>query len=72
MGRACSQSVKILTDKPTGKIPLGRLRRREDNIIIHGGIFKGEMIKNRLKRREKWNIYLTHVCGHRRSVNRLL
>ena len=31
MGRACSQ--KILTGKPTGKRPLGRLRHRwEDNI----------------------------------------
>ena len=38
MGRACSQSrsaLKILTGKPTGKIPLGRPRRRwEDNIRI--------------------------------------
>ena len=40
MGRACSQNggrgrstFKILTDKPTGKRPLGRPRRRwEDNI----------------------------------------
>ena len=40
MGRACSQNggegriaFKILTGKPTGKIPLGRPRRRwEDNI----------------------------------------
>ena len=37
MGKACSQvgrsSFKILTDKPTGKRPLRRPRRRwEDNI----------------------------------------
>ena len=40
MGRACSQNegegrsaFKMLTDKPTGKRPLGRPRRRwEDNI----------------------------------------
>ena len=36
MGRSCRQSVfKILTDKPTGKRPLGRPRRRwEHNIRI--------------------------------------
>ena len=34
MGMACSQNVfKIITVKPTGERPLGRLRRRwEDNI----------------------------------------
>ena len=43
MGRPCSQNgggkvdaFKILTDKPTGKIPLGRPRRRwEDNIRMY-------------------------------------
>ena len=41
MGRLCSQNggswsaFKTVTGKPTGKRPLGRLRRRwEDNIIM--------------------------------------
>ena len=34
MGRACSQNVfKTLTGKPTGKISLGRPRRRYEDII---------------------------------------
>ena len=33
MMEECMNSLKILTGKPTGKIPLGRPRRRwEDNI----------------------------------------
>ena len=38
MGRACSQgrsAFKILTGKPTGKRPLGRPRRRWDNIRMN-------------------------------------
>ena len=36
MGRACRSACKILTDKPTGKRPLGRTRRRwDDNIKMN-------------------------------------